>query len=76
MQSSSGQDFRPHDMVFQPFADPLEDLPPCGGESITRLPEVHQTGSIPGPEKFNKLPAVLYRYLKMLYKLAWAWAWV
>ena len=30
----------------------------------------------PCPKKFYKLPAVLFCYTKLLYKLAWAWAWV
>ena len=30
----------------------------------------------PCPKKFYKLPAVLFCYTNLLYKLAWAWAWV
>ena len=30
----------------------------------------------PCPKKFYKLPAVLFCYTILFYKLAWAWAWV
>ena len=30
----------------------------------------------PCPKKFYKLPAVLFCYANLFYKLAWAWAWV
>ena len=30
----------------------------------------------PCPKKFYKLPAVLFCYTNLFYKMAWAWAWV
>ena len=30
----------------------------------------------PCPNKFYRLPAVLFCYTNLFYKLAWAWAWV
>ena len=30
----------------------------------------------PCPKKLDELPAVLFRYANVLYKLYWAWAWV
>ena len=39
-------------------------------------PELCHLYPYPCPKKFYKLPAVLFCYTNVFYKLAWAWAWV
>ena len=43
---------------------------------IKESPELCHLYPYPCPKKFYKLPAVLFCYTNLFYKLAWAWAWV
>ena len=40
------------------------------------VPELCHLYPYPCPKKLYKLPAVLFCYTDLFYKLAWAWAWV
>ena len=54
--------------------------PPRSGRAPGPLPavdiELCHLYPYPCPKKFYKLPAVLFCYTILFYKLAWVWAWV